>query len=1147
MRASPALRPDAVFARAVFHVDASEAASITADGAGAVTEWRDLRGAGYPFATPPGTAPVWTADALNGLPVVDFGIMPFYTGQVRGLHWSREFTNSVKSVFWVLGSQFGGGFLLGATDTYHLHRGNLGTPYPLGYMFPEAPIFTGYLPNALWRGETQIDRQARNGRTTGLSGAFHLVSLLAANDATNGLTAGRFANDRTFNGQSGGQSLAEVAVFEELLTPAERDAVESFLADKWFRGPDLRILEIAGTGSVGRADSGTLRVNVLTGEGQVLADGAVVADTVKLAGALDLAGGGAYTVGLLRGTGTLTAGSPIVLEHVGLYREALTLAAPLVEPWIDTVYGLGALTLDGGIGFGHVRVGDTVAITNGGSALAVGWLSGQGTFNSAACGALTIETIRMTNMTLTVQAGPNPVTIGTLDGNIGNVILQTTDTVEIDVLTGSGSVRFDSAASVTIGDVSGFDGTLYLNNCGPVEVLGPVGDKAWAGLTVVGDAQLIIPGAHLVVGRLYGRGMLTVTNALTVTSLSMTADLTVNDAGTEPWILTDITGPGTLTLNRSYYAPVINLSGAQVVTLGLSNRVERVSGSGTLNVPPGAFTIGELALGGTVTFSNGQSPLAVTTVAGNGKLVADGSPTTLDLVTLADLQSAAVDTGAAALTVTAFSGHGAFRRGGTGDFTFPIPTTLRTLTVEGGTLLPVRTNPATIPASVVPAFWVDASRPGTLLTDAAGRVTQWWDVRKSAPEDEWMYAYSSNEATAPQVLPASANGLPIVSFGAYQSGRHLRWNQAVEPVRTFFMAIGTQDGGGYLLGNSLDNDFHRFATGGGSYHVALWNPEHAFLRYSRNYVDGEYFASTNPVPFNGGYQVLSFIDDTDASINPTLKRGRADQFARYMTITPNYTGGQRLGEVLICTNVVTEAERAAIESYLTAKWIADIRRLELLGAVQITLAESDTLSVDVACGAGRLTKLGAGDLKVSNSALLTGGLDILAGRLTFARTDRAYALNPLFHVDASADNGSVMTDAYGYVTNWSDVRFNGRWAGATNSIINNAPNLLLNALNGRPVATSTTTVAAAVPQPPTRKIALIPSVISHGTRRSRTSARPSGCSAARTAAVSCSATRLSTISTAKSPHGVGVQYPVFLPTPPPMASRTAGSSSTVSG
>ena len=284
---------------------------------------------------------------------------------------------------------------------------------------------------------------------------------------------------------------------------------------------------------------------------------------------------------------------------------------------IGTVYGEGALTLDDGIGLGEVRVGGTLAVTNDGTALAVGWLSGSGTFDASGCGALTVEDIQMTNATLTVQAGTKPVAVGALDSNIGTVVFKTTDTVEIAALTGSGVVRFDdTVASATIGDVSNFDGTLYLNNCGPVEILGPAGDKVWNGITLVGNAQLTVPGANLTVGRLYGRGTLTVTNALTVTSLSMSGDLTVNDAGTEPWILTDITGPGTLTLNRPYYAPVINLSGSQVVTLGLFNRVEQVSGAGTLNVPAGAFSIDTLALSGTVTFNNGGAPLAVASVSG---------------------------------------------------------------------------------------------------------------------------------------------------------------------------------------------------------------------------------------------------------------------------------------------------------------------------------------------------------------------------------------------------------------------------------------------------------------------------------------------------------------------------------------------------
>lgn len=1028
-----AARPAAVFSRAAYHVDASDAASLTTNGIGAVSEWRDIRGAGYPTATPPGTNPARVAGALNGRPVVDFGPMEFYSGNVRGLHWSRELTNSVKSVFWVLGSQFGGGFLLGASDAYHFHRGSVAGPTaPLMYMYPEASVFRGDLPNELWTGETQIDRQSRNGRTTGLSGAFHLISLVATNAAGTGATAGRFANDRMFNAQSGGQSLAEVAVFEEVLTPEERDAVEAYLTDKWFRGPDLRVLELAGTGTVGRADSGRVLVNLLTGSGQLIAVNDVQADTVKLAGDMDLAGSGTYAIGLLRGAGRLTSEAPVQLANVGLYLQALRLDAEVEGGVIGSLYGGGSLTLGGGVAFDRIQVGGNITVTNDGTGLEVADLSGIGTLNVAACGALAVDTLQFTNSTLIVNSGTNAVSIGALSGN--------------------GTLQLQTSGAVTIGDVAAFTGILSLDNCGPVEILGPSGDKALAGLTVVGTANLTVPGGVLKIGRLYGRGTLTVTNVLEVSALEMTANLTVNDAGTGPLMLESIKGPGTLTLNRPYYAPAVTLiGGSQVVTLGLSNRVEQVSGSGTLNVPAGAFAIGTLSLGGTVTFNNGGQPLAVSSLSGSGRLTATGSALTLGAVTVADLQTLFADVGGtASVSVAALNGHGVFRKGGSGDFTFPVPVTLRNLAVEGGTLHPVRDSAATIPASVVPAFWVDASQAGDILTNAQGGVTQWWDVRKSVPEDSWMYAYSENAASAPGVLEASANGLPVVAFGQYQSGHYLRWSAQVDPVRTFFMALGTHEGGGYLLGCTTTNDFIRSSGGGGSYRMPLWNTGKIYTRFGRTYVDGEPFAPDQAVPFNGGYQVLSFVDDTTESNNPTLLRGRADQFARYMTVAPLYTGGQRLGEVLICTNVVTEAERAAIEKYLSAKWVADIRRLEVLGESQMTLGAGETLSVDVACGAGRLVKEGEGNLKVSNAALLAGGLTVKAGRLAFARTDRVEALDPIYHVDASAANGSVMTNPYGYVTNWADVRFNGRYAEATNAT-DNAPNLLLNAVNGRPV------------------------------------------------------------------------------------------------
>jgi autotransporter-associated beta strand protein len=1050
-----AARPDAVFSRATFHVDASDLASLSLTD-GAVSEWRDVRGAGHPSATAPGRQPLWLADALNGLPVVDFGPMAFHSGELRGMRWSRELTNSVRSVFSVLGSQFGGGFLLGASAVYPFHRGlAAGLAAPLQYMLPGASIINAaYLPNFLRDNETQVDSQPRNPATTGFSGAFHLVSILTTNTAASGATAGRFAMDRGFDLQSGGQSLAEVVVFEETLSPAERDAVTAFLTDKWFRGADLRVLELAGTGTVTRAGGAPVRINVLGGGGRLLTpNNALFADTVKPSGSLiELAGGTAYTVGLLRGSGSLSADAPVRLNAVGLFNQSLTLDAAVTDSRIDTLFGKGAFTLPGGVALDSVYVNDSITVTNGGGGLSVGFLAGANLFTAADCGPLSVETLFVaTNLLLTVNGGANPVTLHALTGS-GTVRVVTTGAVTVDDVSGfSGSLEFAGCSAVTLGDVPGLAG-LTLENCGPFEILSTGGAAlSLNSLTLSGTAQLLIPGGTLTVNRLTAQGSLTLTNALSVAELSMPQDLTITDGGTGPLLLERFQGPGNLSIGRGFYAPVVALAGSQTLVMPQGyNQLAQLSGTGTLVAPgTGAFTVDALVLDGSLTLRNSGQPLAITTLTGNGgRLATDDSPVSLSTVSIADLQSASVDAGTATVTVAAFSGYGAFRKNGAGGFTFPVPATLRNLAVAGGTLNPVRESAPTIPASVVPAFWVDASVEGTVRTNAQGGVTQWWDVRKADAADSWIHAYSANDASAPWVRPASANGLPVVDFGVYQSGHYLRWSAVVNPVRTFFMAL--QDGGGYLLGCSTVNDFLR--SNPGSYRSPLWNLEKLYTRYGRSYVDGEAMAPATTTPFNGGFQVLSFVDDTTVENNPGLQRGRADQFSRYTTENTRYTAGPRLGEVLICTNVVTEAERAAIEKYLTAKWVADIRRLELLGTAQLALGADETLSVDVACGAGQLIKTGAGTLKVSNSALLTGGLDVRGGTLAFARTERTIAADPAFQLDASAVNGSVMTNQYGYVTNWADVRFNGRSASIANNNANTyAPNLLLDAIDGKPV------------------------------------------------------------------------------------------------
>ncbi|MCL1920946.1 MAG: hypothetical protein FWG50_07690 [Kiritimatiellaeota bacterium] len=1100
--AAAAPRPNAVLGNAAFHVDASAPASLTAPG-GAVAQWADVRGGAYPFATPPqpegGTviAPTLLPAALNGLPVVDFGRIAYYTGTHRGLHWSEGFNGTIKAVFWVVGSRHGKGFLLGDASAYHFHPALGGNLTALdNYAMPFTPVFNAsYLPTVFQvGGEAQLDGQPVAAAAFGLSGAWNMVSLLADPAAPSGFgTASRFANDRNNAAQSGGQALAECIVFESPITPFQRNDIEAYLTDKWFRGPDLRVLRLEGAGVLERADGSAPRVNVLTGDGTLSVDGPATLDAVFLEndGTVMLDGIGAdYTIGLVRGTtGTLASATALDVHAVGLINYAvLTLDAPLAGNVLPEVFGSGTFTLPGGISIGSAVMfnggAGGVTVTNGGAALVVASLSGNAVFDTAGCGALTLTNLvtganpfNLTDrFTTTLRTGDNPITLdavvgagnATIRNTAGDITIGTiaaTGTVVvgsaagdvfIDTLAGDGTVRFENTTGlVTIRDASAFTGELYLENGVSAEILIPPA-QTFRRLTVV-FATLDVFGATLDATTLYGRGTFVLNGDLNVSNVLMTASLDLTCNGSGLFLCEEIGGPGTFTCNRPFYAPRLTLAGNTLILS--SNVFESVSGRGTLDLPSGPVDIAAMALNGSLTLNNGGGAVTVTniTVQGSGALVTGGGPQTLGTVTLADRQSLATANGDGAITVNAFVGTGLFRKNGAGDFTFPVPNTLRNLAVEGGAIFPVRVAPQMLPPTVVPAFWLDASAAAS-LTETGGFITQWDDVRGAG----FPYAYSAGD-NAPFLIPASANGLPVVSTGKYWSGRFIRWSEGIT-IRSFFMACGSQDGMGYFLGNSTKNNWNRSPQSAGTipnpdvdghqncpYICQLWNANRSgvtatHLQDGRSYANGDRLAHDALIPFSGGTDIFTHINDvTDVDAD-------ADQFSRYMDQSISYTGGGRFGEVIICTNVVTEAERAAIEGYLQSKWVGDLRRLELIGPVTVSLALGETLSVDVACGLGALAQTGPGTLKVSNAALLTGGLDIRDGTLAFGRTDRAVSFAPAFHLDATAAD-TLATNRYGYVTNWADVRFNGRYAWATNAVNQMEPPNLLTAAgpNGKPV------------------------------------------------------------------------------------------------
>ena len=226
-------------------LDATAAASLTTNEAGVVSNWADRRGGTFAAVRQSEhQLPVWTANALNGLPVLDFGRMAEHDveGDDRMMAFSPARTE-IRTVFWVIGSKNGGGFLLGDSQALdgtkrHFHRGgNFGRT-------ADAPLWdgTGRDKGVVRAGETWVNGVAVDGTKTGLGGAYDLVGWrISETDDAAGASAGAtwlascYAADKNANYRlNGGQELGELLIYTNRLTDAERDAATAYLARKWF-------------------------------------------------------------------------------------------------------------------------------------------------------------------------------------------------------------------------------------------------------------------------------------------------------------------------------------------------------------------------------------------------------------------------------------------------------------------------------------------------------------------------------------------------------------------------------------------------------------------------------------------------------------------------------------------------------------------------------------------------------------------------------------------------------------------------------------------------------------------------------------------------------------------------------------------------
>ncbi len=356
-----------------------------------------------------------------------------------------------------------------------------------------------------------------------------------------------------------------------------------------------------------------------------------------------------------------------------------------------------------------------------------------------------------------------------------------------------------------------------------------------------------------------------------------------------------------------------------------------------------------------------------------------------------------------------------------------------------------------------PVFHVDASCEDTLVFDGGGNeVVEWHDVNGNG-------LYAKAPGLKPTLLPDALNGRPVVDFGPFGTSPYMHWYDAqgkieLTSIRAVFWVLGSQNGGGFLLGASTTAHFHRGNAPNGVFYPIMTSSQlwgHDWNTYPgggrvETYIDGMRAGAS--AALNGGYQVIACQIATNVT---------AGGFATDRNHFPDRRGGQRLAEVIIYDRPLTELERIETEEYLMAKWFGDTRwdsggqdpvvnDLNAQGVRTVNTPDSGVATIGRLSGGGRLVKNGGSDLAIVDAQEYAGMIALSDGglRLTAAAVPEAPAADAYFHVDASVAE-SLTLDEEGRVLAWQDWRGNGLAATAMPDF--NAPTLLAPVLNGHPV------------------------------------------------------------------------------------------------
>lgn len=342
-------------------------------------------------------------------------------------------------------------------------------------------------------------------------------------------------------------------------------------------------------------------------------------------------------------------------------------------------------------------------------------------------------------------------------------------------------------------------------------------------------------------------------------------------------------------------------------------------------------------------------------------------------------------------------------------------------------------------------FRLDASKADSRMEEVRGGrtyVTNWMDATGNG-----FYAYDDGMekngvlAGCPYLSERTVNDRTLMDFGPYvrftegqreaRPAGALKWSAQSKEVREVFMAVamtsceksGTSDPQPAVIGDYSKMDFMMNST-----------TNNLFAGYASVAVRaGDIRVNGTPTPA------------TDYEVDPLSFRvisikTRSACTGGYLGLDRTTArGGFLLGEVIVYTNELTEAERRQTIAYLKGRWldpmVQQTERLEwgvgtVVASAGTVVKVPDGEKVRVkrvsAQSVDGLVKDGAGTLSVERMdppeapVRVTGGSVRFADRLGAAST-AGLPMDPLWHFDAS-DGDSFTYDNGSQIATWHDVR-----------------------------------------------------------------------------------------------------------------------------